>query len=339
MDQARLGAFIAGTRRELNMTQRDLAERLHVTDKAVSKWERGGGYPDVTLLEPLAAALGLGVEELVACRRQGDGREEEPVRNLLDISGDSVRRERRRSRGLAGALALAVLAALVVFHCSVTVTEQRSTDIALKETADGENYLYVPEGGRLLQLRCGPEVDYDAIRLRDDRGDPLVYRLDCRWDRRTCRGTVRQVEAAGRTGIRPQNTVGSVFGLDRSYETGDALFGLPDVSCEITACYPDRYGPDMLTSYAVWAGDGAGNWAHRRLLDVEDCLSFAAADVDGDGEQELAVRTRWPEKPYTVYDMADGEITETWPDAVSPELAERLLTDNERYERLQAEQK
>ena len=53
MTKEQLGAFISKNRRNQNMTQRNLAERLHITDKAVSKWERGLSYPDVTLLEPL----------------------------------------------------------------------------------------------------------------------------------------------------------------------------------------------------------------------------------------------------------------------------------------------
>ena len=61
MTKERLGTFIAENRRSRDMTQRDLAERLHITDKAVSKWERGLSYPDVTLMEPLAEVFGLGV--------------------------------------------------------------------------------------------------------------------------------------------------------------------------------------------------------------------------------------------------------------------------------------
>lgn len=57
VNKERLGDFIGSERKNLGLTQRDLAARLHVTDKAVSKWERGLSYPDVTLLEPLAAAL------------------------------------------------------------------------------------------------------------------------------------------------------------------------------------------------------------------------------------------------------------------------------------------
>ena len=99
MNKERLGNFISGERKTLGLTQKDLAVRLHVTDKAVSKWERGMSYPDVTLLEPLAAALDLTVEELMACRRQAVTEKkgaEETMQNLLDISRDSVRQERRR---------------------------------------------------------------------------------------------------------------------------------------------------------------------------------------------------------------------------------------------------
>ena len=70
MDNVRFGAFVAQLRKEQNMTQKDLAERLGVTDKAVSKWETGKGFPDVKLLEPLAQALGVTLVELIRSERQ-----------------------------------------------------------------------------------------------------------------------------------------------------------------------------------------------------------------------------------------------------------------------------
>ena len=60
------GAMIRRLREGRKLTQSQLAERLHVSDKAVSKWETGRGYPDVSLLEPLAAALGVSVLELLS---------------------------------------------------------------------------------------------------------------------------------------------------------------------------------------------------------------------------------------------------------------------------------
>ena len=58
LDKQQLGAFIAENRKRQGLTQQQLAQILHITDKAVSKWERGLSYPDVTLLQPLAAAFG-----------------------------------------------------------------------------------------------------------------------------------------------------------------------------------------------------------------------------------------------------------------------------------------
>lgn len=50
MDQKMIGAFIARRRKELNMTQKELAEELGVTDRAVSKWENGRCMPDLSLI-------------------------------------------------------------------------------------------------------------------------------------------------------------------------------------------------------------------------------------------------------------------------------------------------
>ena len=60
------GAMIKRLREEKKLTQAALAERINVTDKAVSKWETGRGYPDISLVEPLAAALGVSVIELLS---------------------------------------------------------------------------------------------------------------------------------------------------------------------------------------------------------------------------------------------------------------------------------
>lgn len=65
MEHIQFGAFIAQLRKEHQMTQRELADRLHVTDKAVSKWETGKGFPDLKLLEPLAQALDVSLVELI----------------------------------------------------------------------------------------------------------------------------------------------------------------------------------------------------------------------------------------------------------------------------------
>lgn len=65
MDNIQIGRLIYDKRKELGLTQAELADRLKITNKAVSKWENGDGMPDVNLLAPLASELGLTVDELL----------------------------------------------------------------------------------------------------------------------------------------------------------------------------------------------------------------------------------------------------------------------------------
>lgn len=69
MDAHKIGSFIAQRRKALNMTQTELAEQLHVTDKAISRWERGVGLPDINILEPLAQKLDVNLVELIQAKR------------------------------------------------------------------------------------------------------------------------------------------------------------------------------------------------------------------------------------------------------------------------------
>lgn len=72
MDAQKFGVFIAQCRKEKSMTQSELAAKIMVTDKAVSRWERGKGFPDINLLLPLAEALEVSVLELMHSERQKD---------------------------------------------------------------------------------------------------------------------------------------------------------------------------------------------------------------------------------------------------------------------------
>lgn len=69
MDNQKLGIFITELRKEKGLTQAQLAKKLNVTDKAVSKWERGVGFPDIKLLEPLADVLDISLLELMKSER------------------------------------------------------------------------------------------------------------------------------------------------------------------------------------------------------------------------------------------------------------------------------
>lgn len=99
IDKARFGAFVAGLRREGGMTQKELAQRLFVSDKAVSKWERGLSMPDVALLAPLSELLGVTVTELLRGQRtqERETLEAGEVERLVSSRRAALRRRTARS--------------------------------------------------------------------------------------------------------------------------------------------------------------------------------------------------------------------------------------------------
>ena len=114
MNAEKTGALIAQMRREKNMTQKELAALLHVTDRAVSKWERGLSFPDISLLEPLADALGLTLTELMDGERvqQPEETDERSLREILALSKAALRSETVKLRLFAASACVLALVLL-----------------------------------------------------------------------------------------------------------------------------------------------------------------------------------------------------------------------------------
>jgi len=72
MDTKEFGSFISTQRKAQGLTQKELADKLMVTDKAISRWENGHGYPDIETLEDLSTALGVSLVELMHSKKQED---------------------------------------------------------------------------------------------------------------------------------------------------------------------------------------------------------------------------------------------------------------------------
>lgn len=92
MDAKIFGKFIMERRKQLGMTQAELAGKINVTDKAVSRWERGLGFPDINTLEPLADALEIGVVELMKSKvnieKREDGINQERVTEIMKSAAE-----------------------------------------------------------------------------------------------------------------------------------------------------------------------------------------------------------------------------------------------------------
>lgn len=96
MDQIKIGRFIADERKRKEYTQKQLSERLGISDKTISKWERGNGFPEVSLLLPLCAALEITVNELLSGERVSEEeyrrKAEENMVNLVKEAQESKKK-------------------------------------------------------------------------------------------------------------------------------------------------------------------------------------------------------------------------------------------------------
>lgn len=118
MDQILIGKFIAEERKRKGYTQRELSEKIGITDKTVSKWERGNGFPEVSLLLPLCNELNITVNELLSGKRvsEEDYRKEAEV-NMVNLVKEA--QENKKKFILSNmAAALVVLAAVPLFVLS-----------------------------------------------------------------------------------------------------------------------------------------------------------------------------------------------------------------------------
>lgn len=115
MDAKQFGAFLSQVRKEREMTQAELAEQLQVTDKAVSRWERGVGLPDITMLEPLSQALNVTVLELLRSEHLGSSplSSQETEQTVLDAVQAAADQQRSLQNRWSTILAGAVCAALI----------------------------------------------------------------------------------------------------------------------------------------------------------------------------------------------------------------------------------
>lgn len=181
MDAKNTGELIAARRRELGLSQEELAERLHVTDKAVSKWETGRGMPGIESLEPLAEALGLSVSEILSGRRLTA--EELPKA----AGGQIVESMQKRARLLRGFLATLIVIALLAgiffgYHYVDSAPEtdpQALTALASAYLGRHDRWEWKVDYDTLEMVETERRGDYLAALFRDGEGNWCM----CEYDR------------------------------------------------------------------------------------------------------------------------------------------------------------
>ena len=96
MDPKKTGIIISDARKKLNMTQKDLADKLYVSDKAVSKWERGLCFPDISVLIPLTEILNISLYDLLRGEKVNKKEVEETIKNTINYSNSEIKRKKKK---------------------------------------------------------------------------------------------------------------------------------------------------------------------------------------------------------------------------------------------------
>ena len=128
MNNEKMGNFISEMRRSQNLTQKELAAKLEITDKAISKWERGISCPDISLLIPLARILGVTTSELLNGEKCAAPEKSKDVlvEETLLYSDRSAAQKADRMKGILFTFfsSSVILAAVICFICDFCIAGQ-----------------------------------------------------------------------------------------------------------------------------------------------------------------------------------------------------------------------
>lgn len=116
MDQIRIGKFIAAARKAHGMTQKQLAERLLISDKTVSKWERGKGLPEVGLMLPLCELLEITVNDLLSGEKISENNyQKKAEENMMSLMQENQENKKHLALSvICGVITIIAVCALVV---------------------------------------------------------------------------------------------------------------------------------------------------------------------------------------------------------------------------------
>lgn len=192
MDLVKIGKYIAGKRKALGMTQKQLAEKLNMSDKSVSKWERGICLPDVSVYMELCGILGISINEFLAGEDiDAENVEKKSEDNIIQVTKDSKKKQKNLKSILAVVTTFAVIMVLVlgaVFVHKVmqpknyiTAVDRTSAEMKTAELLSGADgaylfnfyakeeykiltiYLSEYQAGELINKSKVADLDYDGI--------------------------------------------------------------------------------------------------------------------------------------------------------------------------------
>lgn len=187
MDNEKIGKFIATLRKNKELTQKELAQKLSVTDKAVSKWERGLSFPDITLLNSLAKVLEVEVSEILNGELGKDKNID--VQKFVDEAienFDKKRKERndRIKKNVFKGTVIAVFISLIIFATIKNYIKYNPSKIVSGENNYKLERYYLEDSGldkmkeiieKSENMSSKYTISYFEARLNKERNGKKIY--------------------------------------------------------------------------------------------------------------------------------------------------------------------
>ena len=171
MDHNKIGTFISQLRKGKNMTQKELADKLGVTDRAISKWENGRGMPEVSLMKPLCDELSITINELLSGERieQKDYQEKSEFNflNTIDYTEKKIKKSNLFLKLIAGFSALALIAVLLLMDARVITRRYFSPKEDIEIFSVVKTLPVAPQGAQISMDTVHDFVDQDITEKID----------------------------------------------------------------------------------------------------------------------------------------------------------------------------
>lgn len=179
MDPMKTGMIISDARKKLKMTQKDLADKLFVSDKAVSKWERGLCFPDISVLIPLTETLNISLYDLLRGEKVNKEEVEETLKNTINYSNNELKRKKKKYIiiSLISILVVVVISIITIF---VINNDRQLSGIIDRDEIHSINYY----------------SDYKTT-INDENQEKLeliIMKLPLKWKERTFQTKTNEIE-------------------------------------------------------------------------------------------------------------------------------------------------
>ena len=167
MNQEKIGKFIAKLRKQNKLTQEQLAEKLGITKNAVSKWERGLGLMDLSLLKPLSQILGVSITEILngekVNKEEINNKSEEVLIDTLDYSSKEIKKLKKNKLITIFLTTVITILIIIIIDILQAIAFKNSPIISWRVSDINDNDSYVDKGILINTYYCVKDDDIITV--------------------------------------------------------------------------------------------------------------------------------------------------------------------------------